>query len=68
MSSLWDIDDVAAYLKMPKSTIYKLTSKGLIPHKKIGNHLRFDPEEIREWLDLKTISPMATLRRARKAS
>ena len=33
-----------------KSTLYKLTAKGLIPHAKKGKKLYFDLEEIDRWL------------------
>jgi excisionase family DNA binding protein len=44
------IDDLAAYLKLSKSTIYKLCAEGKIPGQKIGRHWRFHRESIDEWL------------------
>lgn len=35
------IEELAAYLKIPKSTLYKLVREGRIPSQKIGRHWRF---------------------------
>ncbi|MFN2437276.1 MAG: helix-turn-helix domain-containing protein [Desulfotignum sp.] len=35
------IDELAAYLKISKSTLYKLVREGKIPSQKIGRHWRF---------------------------
>jgi len=55
------IDEVAAYLKIPKSTIYKLSQKRNIPSCKIGKQLRFRKSSLDEWLahqenKIKTVS------------
>ncbi len=42
--------EVADWLRIPKSTIYKLCSEGRIPAKKIGRHWRFDRVTLEEWL------------------
>jgi len=44
------IEELSAYLKIPKSTLYKLVREGKIPSQKIGRHLRFHRESIDEWL------------------
>lgn len=44
------IDDLAVYLKIPKSTLYKLVREGGIPSQKIGRHWRFRKEAIDVWL------------------
>jgi len=44
------VKDVANYLCISKSTIYRLTSEGRIPHKKICSTLIFSKEEIDNWL------------------
>jgi excisionase family DNA binding protein len=36
-----DIKDVANYLRLPVSTIYKLAQDGRIPAVKVGKHWRF---------------------------
>lgn len=35
------IDELAIYLKIPKSTLYKLVREGNIPSQKVGRHWRF---------------------------
>ena len=45
------IDDLAEYLKIPKSTVYKLVQEGQIPGQKVGRHWRFRRETIDRWLD-----------------
>lgn len=45
------IDELVQYLKIPKSTLYKLVREGRIPSQKIGRHLRFRKKTIDRWLD-----------------
>ena len=45
------IDELAAYLKIAKSTLYKLAQEGKIPGQKIGKHWRFRRVAIDGWLD-----------------
>jgi len=44
------IDELAAYLKIPKSTLYKLVREGAMPSQKIGRHWRFRKAAIDRWL------------------
>jgi len=44
------IDELAAYLKASKSTLYKLLSEGKIPGQKVGRHWRFSKEAVDKWL------------------
>lgn len=45
------IDELTAYLKIPKSTLYKLVREGKIPSQKIGRHWRFRKVAIDQWLE-----------------
>jgi excisionase family DNA binding protein len=45
-----NIKELAAYLKMSLSAIYKFTSTDTIPHYKNGKRLFFKREEINEWI------------------
>jgi excisionase family DNA binding protein len=45
------IDELSAYLKIPKSTLYKLVREGKVPSQKVGRHWRFRKETIDRWLD-----------------
>lgn len=44
------IDDLAAYLQIAKSTLYKLAQEGKVPGQKVGKHWRFSRTAIDEWL------------------
>jgi len=45
------IEELSAYLKIPKSTLYKLVREGKVPCQKIGRHWRFRKEAIDRWLE-----------------
>lgn len=45
------LDELAHYLKVPKSTLYKLLQDGRIPGQKIGKQWRFGKTAIDRWLD-----------------
>lgn len=45
------IDELATYLKVAKSTLYKLAQEGKVPGQKVGKHWRFRKESIDTWLD-----------------
>jgi len=49
-SKLLTVDELSAYLKIPKPTVYYLAQTGRIPASKVGRHWRFDEEEIKKWL------------------
>jgi len=44
------ITDLAEYLKLSKSTLYKLAQEGSVPGQKVGKHWRFHREVIDRWL------------------
>jgi len=44
------IEELAVYLKIPKSTLYKVVRAGKIPSQKVGRHWRFRKEAIDDWL------------------
>jgi excisionase family DNA binding protein len=45
---LLSVDEVAGYLKIPRSTLYKMCLECEIPCAKIGKHWRFDKNSIDE--------------------
>jgi len=47
---VFNIDELSDYLKIPKSTLYKLVREGKIPGQKVGRHWRFHKEAIVRWL------------------
>jgi excisionase family DNA binding protein len=50
LDNVLTIEELSSYLKVPKSTLYKLIREGKIPAQKVGRHLRFHREAIDEWL------------------
>ncbi|MFH1458134.1 MAG: response regulator [Candidatus Omnitrophota bacterium] len=49
--SFFSITQVSGFLKIPKSTIYKLSQEGKIPCTKIGKQLRFRKSSLEKWLN-----------------
>jgi excisionase family DNA binding protein len=49
-SSVLTIDELAEYLRISKSTLYKLALEGSIPCQKVGKHWRFHKVTVDEWL------------------
>ena len=49
MGDVLKADEVSRWLRIPKSTIYKLCLEGQIPRTKIGKHWRFDRKDIEIW-------------------
>ena len=60
--AMWTVQDVAAYLKVSRSWVYKAAESGDIPCRRIGALLRFSPARIEEWA--MDVSVNATARRA----
>jgi excisionase family DNA binding protein len=51
--SVMTIDELSAYLKIAKSTLYKLAQEGKLPGQKVGRHWRFRKDAVDRWLDQK---------------
>jgi excisionase family DNA binding protein len=47
---LWDVRDVARYLRTSRSWTYKAAERNIIPSVRIGSLLRFEPKAIREFV------------------
>lgn len=45
------LEELAIYLKLPKSTLYKLVQEGRIPGQKLGKQWRFGKASIDRWLN-----------------
>jgi len=50
-------DEASAWLKIPKSTLYKLCSDGELPAAEVGRHWRFHRDTLEKWLMDKTHRP-----------
>ena len=44
------IDELADYLRISRSTLYKLAQEGRVPCQKVGRHWRFRKQAIDRWL------------------
>lgn len=44
------LDELAEYLKLSKSTTYKLVQEGVIPGQKVGKHWRFLRSVVNDYL------------------
>ena len=44
------VAELAEYLRVPRSTLYRLVREGSVPCQKIGKHWRFRRDAIDEWL------------------
>ena len=50
MPEVMTILDLSLYLKVSKSTLYKLAQGGRLPGNKVGKHWRFHKPAIDRWL------------------
>ncbi|MGB7912342.1 MAG: helix-turn-helix domain-containing protein [Desulfobaccales bacterium] len=44
-------EELAAGMRVARVTVYQWVRRGVIPHLKIESLIRFDPIELREWLE-----------------
>jgi len=44
------VEEVAEYLRLPLSTVYKLAQDNKLPGFKVGKHWRFRKDAIQEWI------------------
>ena len=49
-SNLMTIEEVAEYLRVHPSTVYRLVRQGALPAVKIGKQWRVDRETLAQWL------------------
>ena len=58
IDAVMTIAELAEYLKVSKSTLYKLVQEGKVPGQKVGRHWRFRKETIDHWLDETSLDPL----------
>jgi excisionase family DNA binding protein len=52
------LEEVAAYLRVSKDTVYRLAQGGKIPASKAGTQWRFRREDVDQWLEQnKNVAP-----------
>jgi excisionase family DNA binding protein len=49
-TDLLTANEVSEYLRIPKSTLYKLVQEGKIPGFKVGRHWRFRRAVVQAWI------------------
>lgn len=50
VESLWTVDDVATYLRIPKKTLYYWRYRNYgPPSRRFGKYLRYDPGDVVAW-------------------
>jgi len=49
-TEIFTLDEVAAYLKLGKRTVYRLAAAKKIPAFKVGETWRFQRQEIDQWI------------------
>lgn len=47
LDRLWTVHDVAEFLQLSTSWVYKAAALGILPVRRIGASLRFRPDEVR---------------------
>lgn len=55
---LLTVNEVAEYLRVPKSGIYDLVFRKKIPFIKLGNRLRFKKVDIDNWIESQIFNPI----------
>jgi len=55
-NSVLTMDDLAIYLKISKSSLYKLAQEGKLPGQKVGKHWRFHKDAVDQWLKLDALA------------
>jgi excisionase family DNA binding protein len=48
---LWTVADVLAFTRMRRTWLYERIARNELPHYRLGGAVRFNPQEIRAWLE-----------------
>ena len=59
--TIFDVKELAEYLKVDESWIYNKSHLREIPHFKIGKYIRFKKSAIDKWIESETIRPLQSL-------
>ena len=66
VAHLMTIEEVAAYLRLSKDTVYRMAQTGRIPASKVGTQWRFRQGDVDGWLDEnRNVNRRGTKREAR---
>ena len=59
--TIYTIPEVAKYLKISRSKIYLLVTRGQIPYIRIGRNVRIRETDLKMWIEANSVSqPIAT--------
>ena len=61
MAELMTVEEVAAYLRVTKKTVYRLLERSSIPATKVGHQWRFEKGLINEWLRRSSVKAKANI-------
>ncbi len=62
LDTVFNVKEVAAYLKVNTSWIYKAVSLKTIPYFKAGKFPRFRKRQIDQWIETKAVRPVPSLK------
>lgn len=51
MTMIYTVSEVAEILKLPESTVYEYIRKNLLPHFKVGKHIRIRDDDLKKWIE-----------------
>jgi excisionase family DNA binding protein len=57
VDEIMTIEELSSYLKVSRSTTYKLAQQGVLPGTKVGKHWRFHKDAVDEWLKKRSKHP-----------
>jgi excisionase family DNA binding protein len=64
-SPLLDVEELAQWLGVEQGFVRRLIAERRVPFVKIGKFVRFDPDEIRAWVDGRSVQVQAPSSRQR---
>lgn len=56
---LMTADEVAEWLRIPRSTVYQLTRRRRIPFLRVGRRVLFEHASVETWVKSRTIPPQS---------
>lgn len=51
VATIYTVSEVAEILKLPESTVYEYIRKNLLPHFKVGKHIRIREDDLKKWIE-----------------
>lgn len=62
IEALWTVPQVMAFLNVKRTWVYDQVHKGALPHVWLGSRLRFEPDQVRDWVKKnRSTAPSATV-------